>query len=217
MIKPSFDLVAAEETLAALDSLADDRGKKWKAQAFKEAGLKAFLPIVNGAVRLAPARTGLTRASLYHTKPIYNASNAKILTPTGKIRAKAKNEYHIATTIDRKFNSEFPLDSNGKRIRYPFIQEVGVERGTYVRGGYFNKNGTRVRVHKYERTAGRNPLLFMHKSLYNESDKSVKEWTRIVKKYIEAYSKTTYATSKAAIAAVERRAATGRYTKSKWK
>lgn len=164
----------------ALNNLADEKGRKWKRQAFRKAGKDAFTPVISAAKAFAPrGKTGLTKNTIT-TSSRYNF-NAR------KRAGKFASEFTIYTTYGAKFNRRTQRDRRGRPVRYPFMNEVGIPPQTYLR----RLRGKTVLTHA-TRSAPRNALGFQSRALGSTANKAVGIFTSNLDKYIGLYSKREY-------------------------
>ncbi len=193
----------------ALKNMGDARGIKWKRAAMIRAGKDAFNVVNYSARSKSPFLTGLTRRSLTLTKGKYNkiGANTSPVTRTGRVKRGKKSEYHIATTLKDSFKSKAPKDRKGRPVRYPFMNELGVEPRKYDR---ISKSGT---LHKVNREASRKPILFQHRALGQNADRVVSVWVKKMDYYLGLYAKSTYKTLSGADRAFRRTGGRGR----KWR
>ncbi len=198
--------IGIKDTNKALENMADERGKKWKRDAFMKSGFESFQHAVRKSRANAPVgETGLTKRSITSTRGYYNKRIRT--TSSGKITKRTRNEYSISTTLKNSFNAKAPKNRKGQAVRYPFMNEVGVPAQTYTR---ISKNGM---LHSVTRKASRNPLLFQHRALGTTANKVVSTWNRKFSFYLDLYAKSTYATLRGAHSAFIRTGGVG----SKWK
>lgn len=209
-VKTSF--VGITETLSAINDLADDtHGRKWKKDAFEVAGRKAFKPVVDGAKQRAPfgknntgkskATAGLTRRSI-RSVDVFNTNPSIAIGKytRGKLgKVEARSRYTISTALFKTFENAAPKYQSGprkgKEVRYPFMNELGVEPGTYQR-----KTPNGVGMQTVNRKAPRNPLYFQNRSLEaNTSTLQVtfsKEIGKAIDNYANARGRTLRQTNK---------------------
>lgn len=174
----------------ALSGLADERGQKWKRQAFLASGKKAFVQVVNKSSQLAPVKTGLLAGSITSTRGQWRNQP--------KRTKRFQYQYHIATTLSNSFNARAQTNRRGQPSRYPFMLEVGIRPQTYLR------QSIRGVLHEVNRKAPRVPLLYMHRSLGMTATKVVDDFTGYLNTYVSFYSRSTYKTLAPAIKNFER-------------
>lgn len=181
-----------QDTINAIDKMADKRGRNWKRSAFLKSGYEAFKPAVRKARANASlfSNTGLTSRSLVSSKGRYNR-NYKT-TQSGVTRKGYNHEYTIGTTLSPAFGQKAPKNRKGKVVRYPFMSEVGVPPQRYAR---ISKDGN---LHHVDRKASRSPQLFQHKALGATADKVVSTWGRNMNFYVGLFAKSEYATLRGA-------------------
>ncbi|EGU31483.1 hypothetical protein VIBRN418_01633 [Vibrio sp. N418] len=174
------DVQGLEHLNKALDNLTDERGTKWRKQAFQLAGRKAMRPVLNDARRLAPrGNTGLTSQSLT-TRSRYQ--------PLKSNSRKFQREYRIYTTLNSAFGTRAYKSPNRKSAyRYPFALEVGVPPQTYTQ----HRNGKPVQVN---RKAPRKPIAFQAKALGRNAKKVVNIFTGSLQRNVSLAVQNEYKT-----------------------